>query len=70
VLETAGLTVIDDTKRRFLHRLRTDDDAAQFVGSFYAPSASARARQAALRVARGWAGSEIGLPLRRVTATR
>lgn len=68
ILEGAGFEVIDDQRRRFRFRLATPTDSELFLDSLYVPGVSARR----LRVARATLSpgqrSEIGVPLRRLTA--
>lgn len=63
---SAGLSVVDDRRRRF--ELQLPDAAAgeSFVRSLYLPGVPARRVDVATRIAAGWAGSSIGVPLRRL----
>ncbi|MGH9110924.1 MAG: nitrate/nitrite transporter NrtS [Acidimicrobiales bacterium] len=69
-LARAGLTVASDERRRFAYPLIEPEDALRWVRSLYLPIVSPRRLRAAQRVTRRWAGSSIGMPLRRVVATR
>jgi len=64
--QCAGLSVVDDRRRRFQLPLPDAAHGEQFVRSLYLPGVPDRHVAAAARVAAGWAGSSIGLPLRRV----
>jgi len=67
-LQRAGLTVTADDRRRFSYPLHTADDAALLVDSLYLPGVGPPRRQAARRIAVGWTGTDIGLPLHRILA--
>jgi SAM-dependent methyltransferase len=66
-LRAAGFSVTDDRRRRFALPLVTGD-AGTFVRSLYLPGTTDARMIAAAKTAGGWAGSDIGIPLRRVTA--
>ncbi len=66
----AGLTVTSDQRRRFAYALAEPNDGLLFVRSLYLPSLTRRRQHAAQRVTRRWIGPPIGIPLRRVVATR
>ena len=70
LLSGAGLTVVSDEGRRFAYPLVEPDDGLRWVRSLYLPNVPPRRQHAAQRVTRRWAGSTIGIPLRRVVATR
>ncbi len=65
-LERAGLAVVSDDRRCFRHRIRDERDAERFVESLYVPGRSPEHIERAVRLSRGWVGSTIGIPLRRV----
>ena len=65
--QRAGLRVLDDRRRRFSLPLPDRAAADQFVRSFYLPGAPDSRIQAASRLAGRWAGSDMGIPLRRIT---
>jgi hypothetical protein len=70
LLTCHGLAVESDERRRFTYPLAETDDALQWVRSLYLPGVPPRRIRAAQRVARRWAGSSIGIPLRRLVAVR
>ncbi len=67
-LTGAGLAIVDDQTRHFTYPLRSRDDAHRLVESLYLPDVSQQRARTAARVAEHWIGSDLGLPLRRVTA--
>ena len=67
-LRDAGFEVTGDERRRFAIRLADDDDAERFVDSLYLPDISPRRIDRARSLVGSWVGSDIGLPLRRITA--
>lgn len=70
LLQSHGLNVLSDERRRFRLELSGQEDCDCFVQSFYLPGRSATRARAAVRVARRWQGSHIGIPLRRIVAIR
>jgi SAM-dependent methyltransferase len=66
----SGLRVVDDRRRRFSFELATPGDAELFVRSLYLPGAPGVRLDAAGALARRWVGSDIGIPLRRITLRR
>lgn len=62
----AGMSVVDDRRRRFELPFPDAAQGERFVRSLYLPGVPARRVEVAARLAAGWAGSSIGLPLRRV----
>ena len=70
LLTAAGLTVVGAQRRRFVHPITTTDDAAPWTRSLYLPDLQPGRPRAAQRVRRRWAGSGIGIPLRRPGATK
>jgi SAM-dependent methyltransferase len=65
-----GLDVVSDERRRFGLAMSTSAVADAFVRSLYLPGVSAARSRAAARVARRWLGHELGIPIRRIVATR
>ena len=63
-----GLEIVHDERRRFGLDTATVGDA--FVRSLYLPGGSPGRLEAAGRLARGWAGHQLGIPVRRIVATR
>jgi SAM-dependent methyltransferase len=70
LLTAAGLRVVSDERRRFTHPLASADAADQFIRSLYLPRIEPHRLHAAQRVSRRWIGSSIGIPLRRLVATK
>lgn len=69
-MSRAGLTVIDDRRRRFALPLTDRDTGRVFVRSLYLPGVPEARVRVASELAASWQGSEIGIPLRRVTLRR
>ncbi len=65
-LGAAGLTVIDDRRRRFALPIADAAMGRLFVRSLYLPDVPPARVEVAAQVAAGWAGSDIGIPLRRL----
>ena len=70
LLQSHGLDVESDERRRFRLDLSGQEDCESLVQSFYLPGSSSTRARAAVRVARRWQGSHIGIPLRRIVAIR
>lgn len=70
LLSGAGLTVVSVDERRFVYPLSEPEDALRWVRSLYLPDLGRRRCRAAQRVTRRWIGSSIGIPLRRLVATK
>jgi SAM-dependent methyltransferase len=68
LLAAAGVRVVSDECRRFVLPLPSPADSRLLVRSLYLPGLDPRRRRAAQRVTRRWAGSSIGIPLRRLVA--
>jgi len=68
LLSAADLRIIDDHTRRFAFPVTSAADARLLVDSLYLPTTGPDRRRAANRAATRWAGHEVGLPLRRITA--
>lgn len=64
----AGLRVVADRRRRFAYPIRKPADGRRLVHSLYLPDIAEDRLAAGLRIAGGWVGAEIGIPLRRLTA--
>jgi hypothetical protein len=69
-LERAGFAVITDERRCFRYPVRGEHHAQRFVGSLYRAGVSPERLDGAVRVARSWVGSTIGIPLRRVVCRK
>lgn len=69
-MDAAGLTVVDDRRRRFALPIVDADTGRLFVRSLYLPGVDKARMHVASELAAGWQGSEIGIPLRRVTLRR
>ncbi len=69
-LGRAGLGLVADERRRFTFSVDSPEQARSLVRSLYLPGIPAGRLRAAVRVAEGWVGSQIGLPLRRLVAIR
>ncbi len=65
-----GFQVVDDRRRRFAVPVPDAVTATRFVDSLYLPGVPDARLRAAAEVAKRWSGSEIGVPLRRVTLRR
>jgi SAM-dependent methyltransferase len=70
LLVRAGLTVVGGERRRFAYPITGPEAAHLWLRSLYLPGLEVHRWHAGLRVAERWVGSDIGLPLRRVVATR
>ena len=68
VLRDARFVVKDDVRKRFSFRIADEAAADAFVDSLYLPDVPPPRRFAAKRVMRRWIGTDLGIPLRRVTA--
>ncbi len=66
----SGLDVVSDERRRFGLTVSAPAVGDAFVQSLYLPGRSPARVRAAGRVARRWLGQELGIPLRRIIATR
>lgn len=67
LVATHGFRILDDQRRRFTFQLTSSSDTAKFVRSLYLPDVPESSIQRGERLAQRWIGSEIGIPLRRVT---
>jgi ubiquinone/menaquinone biosynthesis C-methylase UbiE len=70
ILQSAGLTVLDDTSKRFAFTLADDAAAYLLVESLYLPHTSPRRVNTAKRLTRRWLQTDLGIPLRRLVAKR
>ena len=70
LLSRAGLQLISDERCRFVYPITDSSVAVTWVRSLYLPGEQPQRIAAAERVARGWVGSELGLPLRRIVAEK
>lgn len=61
-----GLSVISDERMRFAFLITSVDVGHRFVDSLYLPLVPANRAVVARRLAGTWAGTDIGVPLRRV----
>lgn len=68
MLSRAGLTLVADERRRFTCTVSSPAVGLACMRSLYLPGQSPRRLAAAMRVAEGWVGQQIGLPLRRLVA--
>lgn len=70
LFERGGLRIIHDERQRFCLPLDAERATSRFVQSLYLPRVpEARVRHAEAFAAR-WVGSDIGIPLRRITLTK
>jgi SAM-dependent methyltransferase len=65
-----GLDVVGDERRRFALAVSATAVGDAFVRSLYLPGGSPARAEAAASVARRWLDREIGIPMRRIVATR
>ena len=70
VLGAAGLRVVSDEATGFRCDLTSADLAEQVVASLYLPRVSPRRLAAGRNLARGWAGTSLTTPIRRLVAER
>lgn len=68
LLASAGLRLVTDRHRRFAYPIRVPGDGTRLVRSLYLPGIEAARVEAGARVAERWVGSDIGVPIRMVTA--
>jgi len=69
-LRRAGLAVVSDERRCFRYPIRDEHHAERFAESLYVPGLSTERIEGAVRAARSWVGSTIGIPLRRVVCDK
>jgi len=69
-LERVGLAVVSDEHRCFRYPIRDEHHAERFEKSLYVPALSPECIEGAVRAARSWVGSTIGIPLRRVVCDK
>lgn len=65
-LQRHGLAIEGDDYRRFGYPIASHDAADRFIDSLYLPGEDPERVSAARRLAHGWVGSEVGMPLRRL----
>lgn len=70
VLERAGLRLVDNQRRRFDYAFTDPDAAMLWIRSLYLGAVKPGRAAAAERLARRWTRASIGIPLRRVVATK
>lgn len=70
VLRAAGFAVKTDDRKRFSFRIADAAAADAFVDSLYLPDTPVARLDAAKRAAHRWIGTDLGIPLRRLTAQR
>ncbi|MDQ2882015.1 MAG: hypothetical protein M3Y48_12535 [Actinomycetota bacterium] len=63
-----GLQPLEDTRRRFAFPVDSPAVGAMLLDSLYLPDVDPTRLAAARRVAESWAGGDLGIPLRRLTA--
>jgi len=68
--ESRGFELIEDTRLGFRLAIDTPETAMRFVESLYVPGATSANVSRAQRLAAMWVGSDIGIPLRRITTRR
>lgn len=68
VLAGAGLRLTDDQRCRFLFHIETRGVGRMLFNSLYLPDLPPHRLASARRVAEGWAGADLGIPIRRLTA--
>ena len=69
-LSGAGFQVVGDERACFGYPVRGEEDARRFLASLYAPGRSGERLDRALRLGATWAGSTIGVPLRRLVCVK
>lgn len=65
-----GLRLVEDERRRFCCRITTPSVGVMCVRSLYLPDIDPSRLAAGERVASGWIGKQLGLPLRRLVSVR
>lgn len=70
LLARTGLTMVGTQRRRFTYRFTDPDDGLWWLRSLYLPGLQARRWRAAQQVTSRWTGTSIGIPLRRMVATK
>lgn len=69
-LRRGGFDVVEDVRTRFDFPLATPAHAERFARSLYLPGVSNSTLARAERLAVTWVGSDIGIPIRRLTMVR
>ncbi len=70
MLSRAGFQVVGDDRACFGYPMRDEEDARRFLVSLYAPRGSSERLDGARRLGATWAGSTIGVPLRRLVCLK
>jgi SAM-dependent methyltransferase len=70
LLRSAGFTIRTDEQQAFRYPIVDGDAARSFVDSLYLPATPPTRVDRAARVVARWIGTDIGIPLRRIVATR
>ncbi len=70
ILEGAGLTVVDDSSKRFAFTMADAASSELLVESLYLPHTAPHRIDTAKRLTRRWLQTDLGIPLRRVIATQ
>lgn len=68
IFTAAGLDLIGDERRRFVYHIETPEVGLTLLDSLYLPDTPPHRLAAARRVTERWAGRDLGIPLRRLTA--
>lgn len=66
ILDDNGLDVIDDARERFSYQMCSTNETDQFVRSLYLPNVGRTEMERGAALAAAWAGTDIGIPLRRI----
>jgi len=69
-LSRAGLQVVADERACFRYPVKDDYDVRRFFASLYTPGRSSEELERAVRLGRAWAGSTLGIPLRRLVCVK
>lgn len=70
LLARTGLTVVSAQQRRFTYRFTDPDDGLWWLRSLYLPGLDQPRWSSAQQVTSRWTGTSIGIPLRRIVATK
>jgi SAM-dependent methyltransferase len=68
--QSLGFEVIEDVRLGFRLNIDTPETAERFVRSLYLPESTSSAMARAQTLVARWVGSDIGIPLRRITMSR
>jgi SAM-dependent methyltransferase len=69
-LARAGLSVVEDDRRRFRYQIADRQAGRRFVESLYTPGLSHERVELAVGLTNRWIGSEVGIPLRRIVCSK